>query len=761
MNEMLPSGADCVPAGAQLARFAACVFDSDDVVEVRRLPSKQSTWHKASELPELAGALGAENAAGQNIYAGANPRSQSGGTTAADVALARCVFADFDGVTCEVASAKIKAAGLPSPTLLIDSGHGAHAYWRLAEPLSDLPQWTAAQKQLIAALQSDKAIHDPPRIMRLPGFLNVKNDPHVACRIVRADAESRYSLDSLLATLPAAELPEPKQTSVPLVASTELSTYTRAAAYIEKIEGSEAGGRNQQAFRVAAALQKDFALSHADAENLLRKWNQRNKPPLDDGELVEVMRNAAKYGTGHVGSKVGPLSTTTELSCGVSGGDGDPEPGALPVDPGPLSDKLIRVPGFVENVIDFNLAGAFRPQPALALAGALTLLATLTGRKIADRQGSRTNLYCLGVCGTSQGKERAREVNKEILCASGLDSLLGPESFASAPGLFNAVALQPAILFQLDEIGRYLKTMGDAAKSPHLYNIVTVLMRMFTSSSTIYKGDAYADSKRNVTINQPHACVYGTTTPDVLYGALTSDNLTDGFLSRVLIFEGGDTSSRRIDKPGIPSQLVRQAKWWGAFKPGGGNLESQNPQPMIVEATPEALQVLDDLRTWSEEEQKRMGEPLGLLWPRAVEKANKLALLYACSVNASLPFIEAVAAQWAVDVVKHLTARLVFLASRWLAENPVESKVKRVYRIIEGAGPGGIRKSTLTKLTQWLYRKDRDEILVTLEESGQIKSLPLPGPGTKPATIYVATRYVVGVVAKPTALSAVNLVLAG
>ncbi|UCC32266.1 MAG: hypothetical protein JSU86_08275, partial [Phycisphaerales bacterium] len=33
----------------QLARFAACVFAPDDVVEIRQLPSGRSTWQRASE----------------------------------------------------------------------------------------------------------------------------------------------------------------------------------------------------------------------------------------------------------------------------------------------------------------------------------------------------------------------------------------------------------------------------------------------------------------------------------------------------------------------------------------------------------------------------------------------------------------------------------------------------------------------------------------------------------------------------------------
>jgi len=290
----------------QLAEFVACVFEPADIVEVRRVPSKRSTWTAAGELADQADSLTADNGRGENIYCGPNPRTASGGRSAADVALARCLFVDFDGdgMTADAATARIDAAGLPAATLLIESGHGVHAYWRLAEPIQDLAAWTQAQRRLIAAVQSDKSIHDAPRIMRLPGFLNVKSEPHVVCQVVQADPSRVYPLDTLMAVLPEVEAPKPKAGDLLPVVSSELSTVARAAAYIDRIERSTVGDRNAIAFRVAAVLQNDFALPASDAAALLAKWNQGNIPPLDDKELADVLSHAAKYASGAPGGKL-------------------------------------------------------------------------------------------------------------------------------------------------------------------------------------------------------------------------------------------------------------------------------------------------------------------------------------------------------------------------------------------------------------------------------------------------------------------------
>ena len=92
---------DAFYAAGQLSTYVASVFDPADIVEIRRLPSGVSSWCRAPELPLQAAGLRKENDDGQNIFVGANPRQRAGGTKATDVAVARCLFADSDGVTVD------------------------------------------------------------------------------------------------------------------------------------------------------------------------------------------------------------------------------------------------------------------------------------------------------------------------------------------------------------------------------------------------------------------------------------------------------------------------------------------------------------------------------------------------------------------------------------------------------------------------------------------------------------------------------------
>ena len=88
---------------------------------------------------------------------------------------------------------------------------------------------------------------------------------------------------------------------------------------------------------------------------------------------------------------------------------GDPPVDETPpdmIDPGPLPADMLRVPGFISEVMDHCLATAPYPNPAMAaFAGAVTLQAFLAGRKVRDSGDNRTNIYLLGpgTLGSRQG----------------------------------------------------------------------------------------------------------------------------------------------------------------------------------------------------------------------------------------------------------------------------------------------------------------------------------------------------------------------
>jgi hypothetical protein len=516
----------------------------------------------------------------------------------------------------------------------------------------------------------------------------------------------------------------------------------RAAAYLDAMAPAISGrGGHNAAYAAATAMVHGFGLDPEAAFRLLwDRYNPRCIPPWSEKELRHKVEDAATkpHDRPHGWLRDSGLredAGDVDLSAFEAGRAHDDEEHrvARPPDPGSFPDHLLAVPGFVEQVMAHNLATATRPQPVLALAAAICLQAVLAARKVRDERGNRTNVYCVGVAPSGAGKDQARKVNKNVLFAADMVEHEGNEDLASDAGLITAVEAEPAILFQIDEFGRFLRTIGDPKKAPHLFNVLTALMKLYSSADTVFRGKAYADKKRNKVVDQPCVSVYGTTVPEHFFESLTADSLSDGFIARLLVFEAGATPARQRAKVEVvPEPILATARWWGDFKPGG-NLRSEHPEPLVVPATPEAGAVFDALAALVDRELAR-DEGGRSLWARAEEKACRLALVYACSKDHAKPVIDEDAARWACALSEYLTRRMLYVAHEWVADGLFDARQKRVLRIIRAAG-GSIGRRELSRRTQWLTQRERQEVIDNLIETCQL-DVRTEETATRPRVVY-------------------------
>jgi hypothetical protein len=261
----------------------------------------ENTWNDVAE----------EKGIPLNIYASVNPRIATGCSKNEDVLLCRCLFVDIESITAKEAQARVDRAGLPVPTMIVVSGHGVHLYWRLKNPIADLRQWTTIQKRLIAVCKSDPAIHDPSRVMRLPGFMNVNGSP-TRCYIHDADAGRRYALAEILEHLPP-EPPKPNKVSTSTLQTANIQhdsvvDLRRAEAYAEKFK-PVVENRNSTAFKRTCVLVEHFNITADQALPLIKTVNDLSDNPLDSDELELVVEKAAR----HVKRKGKTPTTTSQI----------------------------------------------------------------------------------------------------------------------------------------------------------------------------------------------------------------------------------------------------------------------------------------------------------------------------------------------------------------------------------------------------------------------------------------------------------------
>jgi RepB DNA-primase from phage plasmid len=155
---------------------------------------------------ELSSWLEKSNSEGWNIHVGVLPRTKESGK-AEDIDYVTTLWVDLDAKNFDDDKERMLETLLAfpvTPTMIVDSGHGYHAYWALEEPI-DLREgdsrihFDAVMRGLIKALNSDPAVKDPSRVMRLPGSKNCKDlNAIVNCELLQDyfQPELKYTLGS-------------------------------------------------------------------------------------------------------------------------------------------------------------------------------------------------------------------------------------------------------------------------------------------------------------------------------------------------------------------------------------------------------------------------------------------------------------------------------------------------------------------------------------------------------------------------------------
>lgn len=740
----------------QLATYAAIVWEPDEIIEVRPLPPVAAwagfpRWMKAGELAQNNDVLKEHNQGGTNIYAGVLPRTHDGGSKAVDTDSGRVVWADFDNTTPADAVMTAKQGGLPDPTMVVASGHGAHLFWRLAEP-EHKDTLCPLVKRLALHLGTDKSVSDPARILRLPGFTNHKKPPANAY-IADAYPERVYTFSEIAACIPEPEQAKPAPAQAqPTPQPDRAQLIQRARAYVSKMEGSNEGGRTTKAFHVACVLLNDLGLTESEARPVLVGWdNMSNNPPLvttyGEAEYDKLLTNAMKYHKGEANrlNKETPAPPWVEAGPKVVVDDeGEDERDEYIKNykdmAGPMPDDLYDVPGFVGEVMQYTMENAPRPHKATAFAGALCLLSLLTGRKVRDPRDLRTNLYMTILGGSGIGKQFPRAVNVRILERVGLADHIGT-AFASGQGIVNTLHTHHKMLYQVDEMDKLLSSLT-VKPDKHTREIEKQLMQLFSSANVTYHGDSKADQTQNISIHQPHLSLFGTSTPEVFYRALSEDTLTNGFIARMLVIESQEMADRpplHTSKviPPIPDHIIDTARYWATMTSGDGNLSDENPTPKVVEWDDDALAMLDAYGQRIFDEAKQSDGAQRAILNRAEEHCCKLALLYACSRSAGNPVMDKWAASWAIRFMDWFVPHIRYAAYNYVADNVFHADILKVMRAIKDKANkyGWTRQRDIQKQTH-LRKRELEECLEYIMDTEDVEKEQVQSTGGRIAWRY-------------------------
>ena len=130
-----------------------------------------------------------------NVYYGVVPRVERRGTADA-CGFATAIWADFDNGPPPVLR-------LP-PSLVIETSPGRYqALWLLDSPTPDLQRIEAVNRSVAALNDGDMNTCDRARVLRLPGFRNLKYPSRPPSRLVVSRVDRRFRLGELEEAFPA------------------------------------------------------------------------------------------------------------------------------------------------------------------------------------------------------------------------------------------------------------------------------------------------------------------------------------------------------------------------------------------------------------------------------------------------------------------------------------------------------------------------------------------------------------------------------
>jgi len=170
-----------------------------------------------------------------DTYVGVAPRREQRGS-AEVVERVHALYVDVD---TEEAMSSLRHFS-PTPSIVVRSGSGLHAYWPILPPLS-ATEARAANRRLAQALGADMAATDAARILRPPETFNHKTGSPVPVEVARLEPVIFEARDVVGALPEEAERDRDRRSEGTLLDPSDTLATIPPSVYIEALTGREVG----------------------------------------------------------------------------------------------------------------------------------------------------------------------------------------------------------------------------------------------------------------------------------------------------------------------------------------------------------------------------------------------------------------------------------------------------------------------------------------------------------------------------------------
>lgn len=464
---------------------------------------------------------------------------------------------------------------------------------------------------------------------------------------------------------------------------------------------------------------------------MTRKWASFSGEGVNLGTLFHMAKE-----NGYCAPERQPMRPTpVDLSAFLEGAKEKPSSAEREKEEDPPSpsfalpvELLTSAPGLVGDVAVWLTVNNFYHQHAYSLAAALSFVGVLKAHRVCTEEDARTNLLTVAVGPSTSGKSSPLKRLMSLAASAGVFDRMNGEPASEQALIKGLVDSDHRALILWDEMGLALKAMFQVNAPSYKAGIIRTLLKIYSMADETMLGFQYAnhDGKTpRVDLNQPCLCLYGTTTPEGIYGAFSSVEAINGFAARLLLFETHDYVAKRHKGTKIPPppellERIRAAAGLDDPAPAGNLAGVSVVAPRTVPYGAEARTLVElagerfeELKNQAIRNRRRADESI---WGRAYEHMVKVALTVE-----DAPEITAPSVRWAFELVERLCKNMVVAARDQIADNQTHAEVNSVLRIIKDAHPDWLSLSDIYKKTRGMPRQKRTDHLAQLLEEGTIE----------------------------------------
>jgi len=492
--------------------FGALYRDCEEGhINLRFLPSKKNLFIPLPQISTIPPLL--ESCKDQNCYFGVATRTDGNGT-AQGIEQIPALWLDLDAPADDTGK-KLKEFPFPPTFSLETSTERYQVFWALREPVGkeEIPRVEDLLRRLATFFGGDLASTDASRILRVPGTLNMKYDPHPQVKVLGFAPDNRYDLSDFEGILP--EVPREERINAP--------DWQKGL-----LPGVEKGERNNAAAKLAGrCLTK--GLTPQECLYLLRSWNQENRPPLADDELRSVIESVSKtHARNH------PRRELKETS-------GEPRKEKL-------EDPLINVySGWAGEFSKVYSEHTEAPRSFYFMAALTCLGILLSGRvTLASAVSPQPRLFTL-ILGESADDRKSTAIK---LTVDFFQEAI--EDFPVCHGVGSAEGMAQ----KFKEKGSKLLLVHDEFRSFVSKSKIEGSI-LLSTTNTLFESNCYqsATKKHSISLGDVHLAILGASTVETYANMFDPVFLDIGFLNRLFVVK--DHGSRRFH---IPPKIGEEKK---------------------------------------------------------------------------------------------------------------------------------------------------------------------------------------------------------